>query len=69
MLTTHVYLLPRLRMNGTVPRFPYTPSWKGQGNLYSYFFTYVCGPLEHDKMQCGKFMLVFRKNLLLSSAS
>ena len=56
-------------MNGTVPRFPYTPSWKGQGNLYSYFFTYVCGALEHDKMQCGKFMLVFRKNLLLSSAS
>jgi hypothetical protein len=69
MLTTHVYLVLRLRMNGTIPLLPYTPSWHGQENLYIYFFTYVCGPLGHKIMQCDKLTLVFQKNLLLPSSS
>jgi hypothetical protein len=69
MLTTQVYLVLRLRMNGTIPLLPYTLSWHGQANLYINFFTYVCGPVGHEKMQCGKLTLVFQKNLLLSSSS
>ena len=28
-------------MSGTVPLLPYTPSWRGQGQLYLYHFTIV----------------------------
>jgi len=32
-LTTYFYLVVRLRMSGTKPPLPYTPSGCGQGNL------------------------------------
>jgi hypothetical protein len=33
-LTTHLLLLPRLIINGSLPLLPYTPSRRGQGKIY-----------------------------------
>jgi len=33
-LTTHVHLVPRLRMSGAIPLLPHIPSWCGQRRVY-----------------------------------
>jgi len=33
-LTTHLHLVPRLRMSGTIPLRPHMLSWRGHGRLY-----------------------------------
>jgi len=38
---THLFLVPRLRMSGVIPLFPYTPSWRGQ-RLYLYMKLQSC---------------------------
>ena len=30
--------MPRLRMSGAIPLFPYRPSWRGQGQLYLFYW-------------------------------
>jgi len=37
-LTTHLHLLPRLGMSGTVPLFPYTRSWLAQMLIHRRLF-------------------------------
>jgi hypothetical protein len=41
MLTTHFYLLQRLRMNGAIPLLPHMPPWRVQGKCYLYFSLYI----------------------------
>ena len=41
-LTTHVHLVAKLRMSGGVPLVPYTPSWRGQGQIYIYLLKTNC---------------------------
>ena len=43
MLTTHHYLVPRLRISGAITLLPsYMPSWRGQGKRYLFLhFTYI----------------------------
>jgi hypothetical protein len=36
-LTTHLYLMPRLRRHGTVLPLPHIPSWLAEGQLRFYF--------------------------------
>ena len=41
-LTSHLDIVPRLRMSGDMPQLPLTPSWHGQRQLYLIFiFTYI----------------------------
>lgn len=41
-LTSHLDIVPRLRMSGDISPLPLTPSWHGQRQLYLIFiFTYI----------------------------
>jgi len=33
-LTTQSHIIPRIRMSGTLPVLPHTPSWLASGHLY-----------------------------------
>lgn len=40
-LTTHLYILSRLRMNGDAPPLSHMPTWRAETNyLYVYYFLY-----------------------------
>jgi len=45
-LTTYLHLVPRLRISGAIPLFPYKHWWRGEGRLnlstfISYFFIFT----------------------------
>ena len=40
-LTTHVHLVPRLRMSGGMPLLPYTSAWLGQEQIYDFYWSCV----------------------------
>jgi hypothetical protein len=39
MLTTHPYLVPRLRRRGAIPPLPHASSWRVVGPLYLYIIS------------------------------
>jgi hypothetical protein len=39
MLTTHLHAAPRFGMSGDKRLFPYTPPWRGQGQLFPILYT------------------------------
>jgi len=41
-LTAHVYAVPSLRISGAVSCTPYTPSWRGHGQLYLLLYRVWC---------------------------
>lgn len=41
-LTTHLYLVPRLRINGVIALLPYMPSWHGQVKIYIFTVKNSC---------------------------
>jgi len=36
MLTTHLHLVPKLRMTGSIPPLPHVPSWHAEELFYLY---------------------------------
>jgi len=40
-LTTHLSLIPRLRVGGTILRFPHVHSWCAHGQLHLYLHVYL----------------------------
>lgn len=44
---THLHLVPRLRMNGTVPPLSHTPSRMGEKQLYAYLYSSDCDILNN----------------------
>ena len=46
MLTTHLHLVPRLRMSGAVPLLSYTPSRLRQGQIYLNPFLYLLPDIQ-----------------------
>jgi len=50
VLTTDIHLVPRLRMDRSVPPLPYTSSWHGWEQLYASKCTFMTLP---NKEQCN----------------
>jgi hypothetical protein len=59
-LTTHLYLVPRSRMRGAIPRLPHTPSWRGAQLKHRDNFT-----LTTYMAVCSSWYLICRWNYSL----
>jgi hypothetical protein len=58
ILTTHLHVVPRLRMSGGIPLLPYTFSWCGQGKLnFLRKIIAICVEIRMKNMKtdCGQY--------------
>lgn len=61
-MTSSLYLTPRLNMSGALPPRRYMPSWRGQVQVYVYFFynglANICThPQQHFSFHCSGYVV------------